>query len=129
MSVRTLAAGGVRVKAHYGQQRDSLIPGESLLGSLLEIQVLGHTSNRDKGLVYQVQPAECPVKSRAHGRLQGKQHCGMWYSEGKQAWLRDMILQVAGSEQLRDRVKARDTQVVGSTDLKKLGTFLSLLGV
>lgn len=61
----------------------ALFPGESLLGSLLEIQVLGHTSNRDKGLVYQVQPAECPVKSRAHGRLQGKQHCGMWYSEGK----------------------------------------------
>lgn len=26
LSGRTLAAGGVRVKAHYGQQRDSLIP-------------------------------------------------------------------------------------------------------
>lgn len=53
----------------------------------------------------------------------------MWYSEGKQARLRDMIPQVASSEQLRDRVKARDTQVVGGMDLKKLGTFLSLLGV
>lgn len=51
----------------------------------------------------------------------------MWYLEGKQAQLRDIILQVAGSEQLRDRVKAGDTQVVGGMELKKLCAFLNLI--
>lgn len=71
----------------------TLFPGESLLGSLLEIQVLGHTSNRDKraGL----SSATCRVPSEKQssrkapretayvecGIRKGNRHgSGIWYS-------------------------------------------------
>lgn len=130
LSVRTLAAGGVRVKAHYGQQRDNLIPRwVTPRKPSGDPSTWTHQQPRQKGWFIKCNLQSAQWKAELTKGSKGNSLCGMWYSEGKQAWLRDMILQVAGSEQLRDRVKAWDTQVVGSMDLKKLCTFLSLFGV